>query len=82
MRETILLGQNGNAIMTFPCPVYTQKNTLEGDKTEYCLVCGDRIMAKYSALAPCKMEIKRLTEAWEAQPDHSAMVFQFVKDVK
>lgn len=84
-RVMLLLGQRGNAVHPFPCPITIQARTNppkeNGDEPEhfYAVVCGDGvIMAKYHDLAPAKMEINRAAKEWEAGPEH--LIFQFVKD--
>lgn len=77
----ILISQNANALVPFPCPVYIQTRR-EEETTEHWVVCADHVMAKYRDLAPAKMEVARLAQTWRDRAATKACDFTFVKDVK
>lgn len=87
----ILVGQSGNAMCPFPCPIHIEKAQEFVDfgddgkpinRTVYRVICnGDFIIAKYKELAPAKMELGRLRKEWESPTDRPGE-FRFMKDVK
>lgn len=88
----ILVGQSGNAMCPYPCPIHIEKAQEFVDfgadgkpinRTVYRIVCnGDFIIAKYKEIAPAKMELARLREEWNCVASMRPSEFKFVKDVK
>lgn len=81
--QIILISQNANALVPFPCAVYI-KVQREEEMREHWIVCADHVMAKYRDMAPAKMEVARLAQMWR-EKQRGATVdceFTFVKDVK
>lgn len=81
----LLTNYKKTAFHPFPCPVCIDKRKLIDKATQaahdfYVIMCGDEanfMMAQYHDLAPAKMELMRLLQAYENDADK---VFSFMKD--
>lgn len=89
----LLASPNGNALIPFPCKVYTERATtaiedvtkLKPDagplatKTIYRIVADGVVMARYDSIVPAKMEIARLKDAYQ-KGEMGPDVFTFMKE--
>lgn len=86
----VLVGPSGNTMCPFPCPIFIERTEVaDGEdekgrpiiKTNYDIICNDNLLiARYSAMAPAKLELDRLRKAWNQVPSLRPHEFQFLKE--
>lgn len=81
----LLVAPNFQAIVPFPCPVFIECVSAEDELGKpvrtWKILAGDYVqlpMAQYSSLAPAKMELMRLYNTYEQNPNTTS--FEFLKE--